>query len=108
MPRKTDVENGEPVEKHTNILPLPKKEKEEEIDQLNRMLGTVMKYISNDEIEEIDLEYLLDSTDGLRDWWNNYRELDRKKVVEEIKKALGGLSLEELEKIQEQIQNKEQ
>lgn len=107
MPRKSDVENGEIAEKNQKVLPLPKKETDGGIEQLNRMLGAVMKYISNDEIEEIDIEYLLDTTDGLRDWWNNYRELDRKKVVEEIKKSLSDLSLEELEKIREQIQNKE-
>lgn len=107
MTRKTDVERNEPMEQNTKILPLLKKEKEDEIAQLNRMLGVVMKYISNDEIEEIDIEYLLDQTDGLREWWDHYRELDRKKVVEEIKKSLGGLSLEELTKIQEQIQKKQ-
>ena len=104
MPRKTDVESDAIEEKSTNILPLLKKEKEDDIAQLNRMLGVVMKYISDDEIEEIDIEYLLDHTDGLREWWNNYRELDRKKVVEEIKKSLGDLSIEELERIREQIQ----
>ncbi|MED3688199.1 hypothetical protein P4534_05060 [Peribacillus butanolivorans] len=81
--------------------------KENEIVQLNRLLGAVMKYLSDDEQEEIDIEYLLENTEGLRDWWNKYRELDRKRIEEEIKKSLGDLSLEELETIREQIRNKE-
>ncbi|KQU27120.1 hypothetical protein ASG65_00675 [Bacillus sp. Leaf13] len=81
--------------------------KENEIVQLNRLLGAVMKYLSDDEQEEIDIEYLLENTEGLRDWWNKYRELDRKRIEEEIKNSLGDLSLEELETIREQIRNKE-
>lgn len=107
LARKIDVESEKPKEQNTKILPLPKREKEDEISQLNYMLGVVMKYISDDEIEEIDIEYLLDHTDGLRAWWENYRELDRKKVMEEIKTSLGSLTLEELNKIHEQIQKKE-
>jgi Asp-tRNA(Asn)/Glu-tRNA(Gln) amidotransferase C subunit len=80
---------------------------EDEVSRLNRMLGAVMKYISDDEIVEIDIEYLLENTEGLRKWWNEYREKDRKKVEEEIKKSLSSLSLEELEKIREQINEKE-
>ncbi|MFJ7754612.1 hypothetical protein ACQKGI_02060 [Peribacillus muralis] len=81
---------------------------ENEIAQLNRLLGAVMKYLADDEQEEIDIEYLLENTDGLRDWWNEYRELDRKRVEEEIKNSLTVLSLEELEAIREQIRHKEQ
>ncbi|MGE7878769.1 hypothetical protein [Peribacillus muralis] len=79
-----------------------------EIAQLNRLLGAVMKYLADDEQEEIDIEYLLENTEGLRDWWNEYRELDRKRVEEEIKNSLTVLSLEELEAIREQIRQKEQ
>ncbi|WP_057915410.1 hypothetical protein [Peribacillus muralis] len=81
---------------------------ETEIAQLNRLLGAVMKYLADDEQEEIDIEYLLENTEGLRDWWNEYRELDRKRVEEEIKNSLTVLSLEELEAIREQIRNKDQ
>ncbi|CAH0160072.1 hypothetical protein SRABI96_00932 [Peribacillus sp. Bi96] len=82
--------------------------KESEIAQLSRLLGAVMRYLSDDEQEEIDIEYLLENTEGLRDWWNNYRELDRKRVEEEIKNSLTDLSLEELETIREQIRHKEE
>ncbi|MGE7765788.1 hypothetical protein [Peribacillus sp. NPDC096540] len=96
--------NNDNEEKENKVSPLVK---ENEIAQLNRLLGAVMKYLSDDEQEEIDIEYLLENTEGLRDWWNTYRELDRKRVEEEIKKSLVNLSLDELETIREQIRNKE-
>ncbi|MGW6382746.1 hypothetical protein [Peribacillus butanolivorans] len=96
--------NKENEENENKVSPLVK---ENEIVQLNRLLGAVMKYLSDDEQEEIDIEYLLENTEGLRDWWNKYRELDRKRIEEEIKKSLGDLSLEELETIREQIRIKE-
>ncbi|WHY59150.1 hypothetical protein [Peribacillus simplex] len=82
-------------------------DKEIEVAKLNRLLGSVMRYLSDDEQEEIDIEYLLENTEGLRDWWSEYRELDRKRVEEEIKNSLTALSLEELENIREQIRTKE-
>ncbi|MEK4069559.1 hypothetical protein ACQKML_20120 [Peribacillus frigoritolerans] len=81
-------------------------DKESEVAKLNRLLGAVMRYLSDDEQEEIDIEYLLENTEGLRDWWSEYRELDRKRVEEEIKNSLTDLSLEELENIREQIRTK--
>ncbi|MFP3722547.1 hypothetical protein SFC57_10835 [Niallia circulans] len=102
MPRK-DVEISEEVEKE----PTNMKKKEGEEDKLNRMLAAVLEYISDDEVEEIDIEYILDQTEGLRDWWNQYREKNRKRMEKEIKESLGELSLEELEKIREQIKAKQ-
>jgi hypothetical protein len=104
MPRRTEKDNEE--EKDTNVLSETNEDSEDEITRLNRMLGAVMRYISDDEIVEIDIEYLLENTKDLRKWWNEYREKDRKRVEEDIKKSLRGLSLEELEKIREQIQEK--
>ncbi|KLV28502.1 Uncharacterised protein [Niallia circulans] len=103
MPRK-DVEISEEVEKKE---PTNMKKEEGEEDKLNRMLAAVMEYISDDEVEEIDIEYILDQTEGLRDWWNQYREKNRKRMEKEIKESLGELSLEELEKIREQIKAKQ-
>ncbi|MCM3586700.1 hypothetical protein M3182_13250 [Mesobacillus maritimus] len=77
-----------------------------EIENLNRMLAAVLEYLSDDEVEEIDIEYLLENTEGLRDWWDQYREKNRKKIEEEITKSLGELTLEELEKIREQLREK--
>ncbi|MFE4706316.1 hypothetical protein [Peribacillus simplex] len=82
-------------------------DEESEVAKLNRLLGAVMRYLSDDEQEEIDIEYLLENTEGLREWWSEYRELDRKRVEEEIKNSLTALSLDELEKIREQIRTKE-
>ncbi|MGE7760361.1 hypothetical protein [Peribacillus sp. NPDC097895] len=101
-PRNVPVKD-EMKEKEAPASPV----KESEIALLNRLLGAVMRYLSDDEQEEIDIEYLLENTEGLRDWWNNYRELDRKRVEEEIKNSLTDLSLEELETIREQIRHKE-
>ncbi|KHD84735.1 hypothetical protein [Heyndrickxia ginsengihumi] len=90
-------------EPETNDLSSNEIMKEDELHKVNRLLAEVLKYLSNDEIEEIDIEYLFDNTEGLRDWWDQYREKNRKQIEEEIKKALKNLPLNELEKIQEQI-----
>lgn len=90
-------------EPETNALSSNEIMKEDELHKVNRLLAEVLKYLSNDEIEEIDIEYLFDNTEGLRDWWDQYREKNRKQIEEEIKKALKNLPLNELEKIQEQI-----
>ena len=100
--QKVPTEN----EKEKKGSALDKKGKENEIARLNRLLGEVMRYLSDDEQEEIDIEYLLENTDGLKEWWDQYRELDRKRVEEQIKNALGELPVEDLELILEQIRNK--
>lgn len=101
MPKKaaTEEENKKIVSLPTNI---------DEVENLNRMLATVLNYLSDDEVEEIDIEYLLDNTEGLREWWDKYRERNRKNIEEEIKKSLNALSLEELERIREQIKEKKE
>lgn len=75
----------------------------DDINELNRMLAAVLTYLSDDDIEEIDIEYLLDHTDGLREWWEHYREKNRKQIEEEITQSLEKLSLEELERLRQQI-----
>lgn len=79
---------------------------EEKILELNRMLAAVLNYLADDEVEEIDIDFILDNTDGLRDWWDQYRENNRKQLEEEVRKSLGKLTIEELEKIKEQIKDK--
>jgi transposase-like protein len=78
----------------------------ETIEKLEKMLAAVLHYLSDDEIEEIDLEYLLANTENLRDWWKNYQEKNKKKIEDEIKASLNMLSFEELENIREQIKKK--
>jgi transposase-like protein len=78
----------------------------ETIDKLEKMLAAVLHYLSDDEIEEIDIEYLLANTENLRDWWKNYQEKNKKKIEDEIKASLNMLSFEELENIREQIKKK--
>jgi transposase-like protein len=75
-------------------------------EKLEKMLAAVLHYLSDDEIEEIDLEYLLANTENLRDWWKNYQEKNKKKIEDEIKASLNMLSFEELENIREQIKKK--
>ncbi|WRP04548.1 hypothetical protein U9J35_11520 [Rossellomorea aquimaris] len=97
MPRKDESsteENDEPVQE------------KEKTEMLERMLAAVLNYLSDDEIEEIDLEYLLTNTKDLRMWWDQYREKNKKQVEDEIKKSLSKLTLEELESIREQIKEK--
>lgn len=78
-----------------------------EIGNLSRMLAAVLDYLSDEEVDEIDIEYILEETEGLRDWWNLYQESNRKLIEEEIRVSLSELSLEELQKIREQIKNKQ-
>lgn len=75
------------------------------IDKLNKMLANVLTYISDEEVEVIDFEYLLDHTDGLRQWWNEYQEANRKKLEDEIKKSLKNLSIKELKEINDKIKS---
>lgn len=92
MPKKSADEN-----QNSEML------NQDEVANLNRMLAAVLNYLSDEEVEVIDIEYLLENTEGLRVWWDQYRERNRKKIEEEIKKSLSDLTLEELENIREQI-----
>ena len=110
MPRKAATVTEE-NEQETNELEEQEEVKEdnrieEEIDHLNTMLGAVLHYLSDDEVEEIDIEYLLENTEGLREWWDQYRERNRKQIEEEIRISLSDLPLEELESIRDQIKEK--
>ncbi|OLO36449.1 hypothetical protein BTR23_15400 [Alkalihalophilus pseudofirmus] len=103
MPRKSATTSEE---KETEGSTEYVKKQDAEIDHLNRLLAAVLTYLSDDEIEEIDIDYLLNNTDGLREWWDQYREQNRKQIEQEIKKSLSELSLEELESIREKIKEK--
>ncbi|MBA4538149.1 hypothetical protein H1Z61_13640 [Bacillus aquiflavi] len=105
MPRK-DAQHNKETDKEANVLLMKKEKNEDEIHQLTRMLAAVLNYLSDDEVEEIDIEVLLNNTEGLREWWDKYRESNKKEIEEEIKQSLGELSLEELESIREQIKEK--
>lgn len=102
MPRKTAANNGESVSDIQEVQSVPDN-KRDEIENLNRLLGAVLNYLSDDEVEVIDIEYLLNNTEGLQEWWDQYRERNRKHIEEEIKKSLGDLSIEELESLREKI-----
>jgi hypothetical protein len=67
------------------------------------MLAAVLNYLLDEEVEEIDLEYLLNNTESLREWWEQYCEKNRKQIEDEIKISLEKLPLEELESIREKI-----
>ncbi|MCT2343422.1 hypothetical protein [Niallia taxi] len=108
MPKKTEAEPDVTAEKESNVVPLNKESSKDQIAELNRMLAAVMNYISDDEVEEIDVTYLLQNTEGLKEWWDEYKESNRKDVEEEIKKSLNKLSLKELEQIREQIKEKQE
>lgn len=106
MPRRTAQSND--ASENENIVHLPNNQQsKDEIGNLSRMLAAVLDYLSDEEVEEIDVEYILEKTEGLREWWNQYREKNRKLIEDEIKKSLGELTLEELQKIREQIKEKQ-
>ncbi len=101
MPRKAASEEAETLTETSEHL-----NHDAQIESLNRMLAAVLNYLSDDEVEEIDIEYLLANTEGLREWWDQYRENNRQQIEEEIKNSLGELTLEELESIREKIKEK--
>jgi hypothetical protein len=106
LPRKPAAITDEQANEIERIEPAANQEKDE-IENLNRLLAAVLDYLSDDEVEVIDIEYLLENTEGLREWWNQYRERNRKEIEEEITKALADLSIEELENLRERIKGSE-
>jgi hypothetical protein len=106
LPRKS-AEVKEDPEKEPDEQSLEKDSARKEIENLNRLLGAVLNYLSDDEVEVIDIEYLLDNTQGLQEWWDQYREKNRKLIEDEIKKSLGELTMEELQSIREKIKGKQ-
>ncbi|MFY3792760.1 hypothetical protein ACOQFO_13885 [Ureibacillus sp. MALMAid1270] len=100
MPRKSSQPNEE--SDLEDVIPSIQND-QEKIDHLSQMLASILTYLSDEENEEIDISYIFDNTEGLRDWWNEYKENNRKLIEEEIRESLGELSLEELQKIHEQI-----
>ncbi|MEH7445010.1 hypothetical protein V7201_22140 [Bacillus sp. JJ1122] len=111
MPRKSAATNENTEKQPGEEIPLEDGDEETkakaEIQNLNRLLAAVLNYLSDDEVEVIDIEYLLQNTEGLQKWWDQYKEKNRKKIEEEIKKSLGNLSMEELESIREKIKGKD-
>lgn len=102
MPQKSP-ENNEEFDQEELVKALNNKSTKDEVSNLSRMLAAVLDYLSDDENEEIDIEYIFDKTEGLRDWWVQYQENNRKLIEEEIKESLSDLSFEELQRIREQI-----
>ncbi|WNS77332.1 hypothetical protein RRV45_10210 [Bacillus sp. DTU_2020_1000418_1_SI_GHA_SEK_038] len=106
MPRRS-AQTNEAMDTE-NIIHLPNNEQNnDEVGNLSRMLAAVLDYLSDEEVDEIDVQYILEKTEGLREWWNLYRESNRKLIEEEIRESLGELSLEELQRIREQIKEKQ-
>lgn len=101
------VEGTEPVFMK-NTAPQQEADDGMEKESLIRMLGEVLEYLTRDDLEELDIEYLFDHTEGLREFWTFYREKNKKELAEEIKNALDHLPFEELEKIREQIKKHHQ
>lgn len=102
MPRKTSQPNDE-SEKEEIVEKQNHEQSGNDIENLTRMLAAVLDYLSDEENEVIDVEYIIDNTEGLRDWWKQYKENNRKRIEEEIAASLGELSFEQLKKIREQI-----
>jgi len=67
------------------------------------LLASTLQDLSDDEVEEIDLEYLMEHTEGLREWWQEYRVENKKALEKEIQQLLPSLSLEELEDLRAKL-----
>lgn len=109
MPRKSSQTNEELDNENNGEMPnkVDGNRNEEEVENLTRMLASVLDYLSDEENEVIDIEYIYDNTEGLREWRTRYLESNRKQIEEEIKESLGELSFEELQKIREQIKERQ-
>lgn len=105
LPRKPVTEEKEALE--TEMEKEEDAGQENEVEKLTRFLAAVLEYLSDDEVEVIDIEYLLTNTEGLREWWEDYQENNRKKLEQEIRASLTELSLEELKSIHEKIKEKQ-
>ncbi|KGR86052.1 hypothetical protein CD30_19075 [Ureibacillus massiliensis 4400831 = CIP 108448 = CCUG 49529] len=106
MPRKS-IQNNEESNNEEIVQITPDDQNKEEVKNLTRMLAFVLDYLSDENNEEIDIGYLFDKTEGLREWWNQYQERNRKKIEEEIRESLSELSLEELNRIRQQLKEKQ-
>ncbi|MBM7692214.1 5'-deoxynucleotidase YfbR-like HD superfamily hydrolase [Peribacillus deserti] len=106
MPRKP-AQTNEAADNEKVVQLANNPQNKDEIGNLASMLASVLDYLSDDEVEEIDIEYILDKTEGLREWWDQYQESNRNLIEEEIRESLGELSLEELQRIREQIKEKQ-
>lgn len=107
MPRKPSPTNEELNTEKMVQIPNHYQQDNDAIDNLTRMLASLLNYLSDEENEELDIDYIIDNTVGLREWWNQYKESNRKLIEEEIRESLGELSMEELQKIHEQIKEKQ-
>lgn len=110
MPRKF-TQNSEELEAEKMVLASnaqqnSNQQSKDEVDKLTRMLASVLEYLSDEDTDEIDIGYIFDNTEGLKEWWNQYKEKNRKVIEEEIKQSLGELSLEDLNKILKQLKDK--
>ncbi|MDQ0216389.1 hypothetical protein J2S13_002847 [Oikeobacillus pervagus] len=105
MPRKP-AQTNEVVDKELEDSQINTENNIDEISNLNRMLAAVLNYLTDEDVEEIDTEHLFTNTEGLREWWTQYQESNRKQIEKEIKQSLGQLSLKELKTIREQIKDK--
>ncbi|WP_346235260.1 hypothetical protein MKY04_02490 [Lysinibacillus telephonicus] len=111
MPRKF-TQNSEELDTEkmvqaSNAQQNNNQQTKEEVDKLTRMLASVLEYLSDEDTDEIDIGYIFDNTEGLKEWWNQYKEKNRKVIEEEIKQSLGELSLEDLNKILKQLKEKQ-
>ncbi|KGR78040.1 hypothetical protein [Ureibacillus manganicus] len=108
MPRKSSQPDDADMEQGI-IIPNSHQQEQQghSVDDLSRMLAAVLNYMSDDENEVIDVEFIIDNTDGLRDWWNEYKEKNRQLIEDEIKESLGELSIEELQRIRNQIKERQ-
>lgn len=110
MPRKF-TQNSEELDAEKMVLASnaqqnSNQQSKDEVDKLTRMLASVLEYLSDEDTDEIDIGYIFDNTEGLKEWWNQYKEKNRKVIEEEIKQSLGELSLEDLNKILKQLKDK--
>lgn len=54
----------------------------QKLDNVTRLLCTVMTYLDN-----VDSYFVLDEVLGLRSWWEEHKENDKKRVIDDLKNS---------------------
>ena len=65
-PRRSEPANEENIEENMKVQPQFNRKSEDEKMRLSRLLGAVKRYLSDNQVAEIDIGYLHENTEGLR------------------------------------------
>ena len=79
-----------------------------EADNVTRLLCSVLRKLEKAS-NSMEFEHIVNVTEGLKNWWESHKEIDRKRIEQEVKKAeesLSDLSKEAREMLIERLKGK--